>query len=124
MTECLCFVPQNHFQREVYRAACVNPLPCLDWADSQEVWEAMKEKESKYLHSMNIFLQHPDVKSNMRAVLLTWLTEVGMLSPFIAARLALLSPLHYRMLKQISADKVVYEMSPVANFEVFRFWHN
>ncbi|KAK7114281.1 G1/S-specific cyclin-E-like [Littorina saxatilis] len=66
----------NHFQDEIERLMSFNPLPDMDWADSEEVWDSMKAKEEKYLHSMNIFLQHPDVKPNMRAVLLTWLTEV------------------------------------------------
>ena len=58
-----------------------SPLPTLAWADSNEVWETMLEKDRKYKRDSLYIRQHPSLQPRMRSVLLDWLIEVS--NPFL-----------------------------------------
>jgi len=52
------------------------PLPKLQWADPNDVWEKMKRREREY-HKEPFYLQrHPNLQVRMRSILLDWLIEV------------------------------------------------
>lgn len=53
-----------------------SPLPQLSWADANEVWEIMLEKDRKYKRDYLYIRKHPSLQPRMRAVLLDWLIEV------------------------------------------------
>jgi len=53
-----------------------SPLPTLAWADSNEVWETMLEKDRQYKRDSLYIRQHPSLQPRMRSVLLDWLIEV------------------------------------------------
>ncbi|KAK1172586.1 G1/S-specific cyclin-E2-like [Acipenser oxyrinchus oxyrinchus] len=53
-----------------------SPLPCLSWANSDDVWIKMLNKELKYVHDKNFLCQHSKLQPKMRAILLDWLLEV------------------------------------------------
>lgn len=55
----------------------VMPLPELDWADPKEVWAIMLQKDRKYCRNPLYFRRHSFLQPRMRAILLDWLTEVG-----------------------------------------------
>ena len=57
----------------------VTPLPELDWADPKEVWSIMLQKDRKYYRDPLYFRKHSFIQPKMRAILLDWLTEVGVL---------------------------------------------
>lgn len=53
------------------------PLPKLAWANSQEVWQNMREKEHVTNHPDHLLrTKHPGLTSHMRAILLEWMMEV------------------------------------------------
>ncbi|KAJ8291033.1 hypothetical protein GJAV_G00020650 [Gymnothorax javanicus] len=54
-----------------------SPLPCLSWADSEDVWIKMLNKELKYIHDKSFMERHPRLQPKMRAILLDWLLEVS-----------------------------------------------
>ena len=54
-----------------------SPLPRLQWADSQEVWEVMLRKEERYVKSKTMLDRHPQLQPRMRGILLDWLIEVS-----------------------------------------------
>lgn len=54
-----------------------SPLPQLSWADANEVWEIMLEKDRKYKRDYLYIRKHPSLQPRMRAVLLDWLIEVS-----------------------------------------------
>lgn len=53
-----------------------SPLPVLSWADHEEVWRIMLQKECMYLQAANILHKHPSLQARMRSILLHWLMEV------------------------------------------------
>nr|XP_006237937.1 G1/S-specific cyclin-E2 isoform X3 [Rattus norvegicus] len=53
-----------------------SPLPDLSWACSQEVWQNMLQKESRYVHDKHFEVLHSDLEPQMRSILLDWLLEV------------------------------------------------
>ncbi|XP_028673456.1 G1/S-specific cyclin-E2 isoform X2 [Erpetoichthys calabaricus] len=53
-----------------------SPLPHLSWANSDDVWIRMLNKEVKYTHNKGFLYQHPMLQPKMRAILLDWLLEV------------------------------------------------
>ena len=55
---------------------CKSPLPVLSWADHEEVWKTMLQKDTIYSKDENILCNHPELKARMRAILLNWLMEV------------------------------------------------
>lgn len=53
------------------------PLPNLAWANSQEVWQNMRQKEQVTSHPDHLLqTRHPGLTSHMRAILLEWMMEV------------------------------------------------
>ncbi|XP_012303856.1 G1/S-specific cyclin-E1 [Aotus nancymaae] len=53
-----------------------SPLPVLSWANREEVWKIMLNKEKTYLRDKRFLEQHPLLQPKMRAILLDWLMEV------------------------------------------------
>ncbi|XP_045235645.1 G1/S-specific cyclin-E1 isoform X5 [Macaca fascicularis] len=53
-----------------------SPLPVLSWANREEVWKIMLNKEKTYLRDQHFLEQHPLLQPKMRAILLDWLMEV------------------------------------------------
>ena len=53
-----------------------SPLPQIPWADSNEVWELMLQKDRDYKRDSLYIRKHPSLQPRMRAVLLDWLIEV------------------------------------------------
>lgn len=54
------------------------PLPQLTWANSHELWNAMRVKEScTYKHDSACLLRHEGIEPRMRAILFDWLVEVS-----------------------------------------------
>jgi hypothetical protein len=60
-------------RRKVFRAC---PLPPVMFADSDEVWEVMCDKEVNYNKSPELFKNHPKLGPQMRATLIEWLMSV------------------------------------------------
>lgn len=56
--------------------ARASPLPVLDWANREEVWKIMLNKEKKYSRDQHFLQRHPLLQPKMRAILLDWLMEV------------------------------------------------
>lgn len=56
----------------------VCPLPLLSWADANEVWSFMcdKDKTTMVERSPKMLHKHQEIKPRMRAILLDWLMEV------------------------------------------------
>lgn len=54
-----------------------SPLPSLPWADRNEVWRVMIEKDQEYKRDSNYLDKHPKLRPRMRSVLLDWLIEVS-----------------------------------------------
>lgn len=54
-----------------------SPLPCLSWANSDDVWIKMLNKELKYVHDKSFMQRHPKLQPKMRSILLDWLLEVS-----------------------------------------------
>ena len=62
-----------------YFTPCIkdhSPLPTLSWADSNEVWETMLQKDKEYKRDSLYIRKHPSLQPRMRSVLLDWLIEV------------------------------------------------
>ncbi|XP_028281573.1 G1/S-specific cyclin-E2 isoform X2 [Parambassis ranga] len=53
-----------------------SPIPRLSWANEDDVWIKMLNKELKYVHDKSYLQQHPKLQPKMRAILLDWLLEV------------------------------------------------
>ena len=53
------------------------PLPSLNWADSEDFWMFLKEKDREYPKFGKYMDQHPALQPKMRTILLDWLIEVG-----------------------------------------------
>ncbi|XP_004704961.1 G1/S-specific cyclin-E1 isoform X1 [Echinops telfairi] len=53
-----------------------SPLPVLNWANREEVWKIMLNKESTYSRDMHFMQRHPLLQPKMRTILLDWLMEV------------------------------------------------
>lgn len=68
------FTFSNYFMSVVKSAM---PLPELDWADPNEVWAIMLQKDRNYSRDPLYFRRHSFLQPRMRAILLDWLTEVG-----------------------------------------------
>ncbi|CAH1779601.1 unnamed protein product [Owenia fusiformis] len=65
---------QNHFTTPV--SLRHSPLPMLDWANHEEVWEVMLKKDELYVRDNQVLNRHPQLQGRMRAILLDWLIEV------------------------------------------------
>ncbi|XP_005400163.1 PREDICTED: G1/S-specific cyclin-E1 isoform X1 [Chinchilla lanigera] len=53
-----------------------SPLPVLNWANREEVWKIMLNKEETYIRDEHFLQRHPLLQPKMRAILLDWLMEV------------------------------------------------
>lgn len=53
-----------------------SPLPFLEWADKEEVWQLMTLKDESYRREPLLLTRHPVLQARMRAILLDWLNEV------------------------------------------------
>ncbi|XP_058010770.1 G1/S-specific cyclin-E1 isoform X2 [Ahaetulla prasina] len=51
------------------------PLPVLGWADRDELWQNMLNKEQKYARDKLYMEKHPLLEPKMRVILLDWLME-------------------------------------------------
>ncbi|CAK8674711.1 G1/S-specific cyclin-E1-like isoform X2 [Clavelina lepadiformis] len=73
--------PSSHYQfRNIFTpiVQCrASPLPTLSWADSDELWRSMVDKESLYYRSSAYLSRHEDLQPRMRSILLDWLMEVS-----------------------------------------------
>lgn len=55
----------------------VGPLPRLNWANSRELWAAMRAKDvSKTAPEQELRSLHPGILPSMRTILFDWLMEV------------------------------------------------
>ncbi|KAB0347971.1 G1/S-specific cyclin-E1 isoform X1 [Muntiacus reevesi] len=63
-------------QRCTPSSSRVSPLPVLNWANREEVWKIMLNKEKTYLRDKHLMQRHPLLQPKMRAILLDWLMEV------------------------------------------------
>ncbi|XP_023244954.1 G1/S-specific cyclin-E isoform X2 [Copidosoma floridanum] len=73
MRTATCFLtPSTHNENK----RC--PLPNLDWADPDELWQLMLQKDQETLlnRDSQCFSKHPTLQPRMRAILLDWLIEV------------------------------------------------
>ncbi|XP_028392483.1 G1/S-specific cyclin-E-like [Dendronephthya gigantea] len=52
------------------------PLPALNWADSEDFWAFLKDKDREYPKYGQYMGQHPALQPKMRTILLDWLIEV------------------------------------------------
>lgn len=77
------------------------PLPKLAWANSQEVWRNMREKERVTNHPDHLLrTSHPGLTSHMRAILLEWMMEVKLMICLLCVNM--LWMLVYRCVKYTS----------------------
>ena len=53
-----------------------SPLPFLEWADKEEVWQLMTLKDESYRREPQLLTRHPVLQARMRAILLDWMSEV------------------------------------------------
>ncbi|NP_001081446.1 G1/S-specific cyclin-E3 [Xenopus laevis] len=65
-----------HFASLRFSPVSASPLPRLGWANQDDVWRNMLNKDRIYLRDKNFFEKHPQLQPNMRAILLDWLMEV------------------------------------------------
>ncbi|NXB89737.1 CCNE1 protein, partial [Vidua chalybeata] len=52
------------------------PLPALGWANKDDVWKNMINKEETYVRDKFYLQRHPQLQPKMRTILLDWLMEV------------------------------------------------
>lgn len=65
---------RNYFKHTPSFRYC--PLPKFSWANSEEVWKLMTEKEDFYTRNPHALDGHPTLEPRMRTILLGWLMEV------------------------------------------------
>lgn len=53
------------------------PLPELTWANSSDLWNAMRQSDLKYKHNPGYTRNHVGIEPQMRAILLDWLAEIS-----------------------------------------------
>ncbi|CAN9513889.1 unnamed protein product [Ophioblennius macclurei] len=54
-----------------------SPLPTLSWANSDDLWIKMINKELTYVHDKSYMQKQPKLQPKMRSILLDWLFEVS-----------------------------------------------
>jgi hypothetical protein len=54
-----------------------NPMPQLTWANSDDLWKAMRAKDFNYKHDAYYLRRHYGIEAQMRAILLDWLIEIS-----------------------------------------------
>uniref|UniRef100_A0A673A1A5 Cyclin E2 n=1 Tax=Sphaeramia orbicularis TaxID=375764 RepID=A0A673A1A5_9TELE len=70
---------QSGFKQYIFKNLFIkpSPIPRLSWANSDDVWVKMLNKELKYVHDKSYLQKHPKLQPTMRAILLDWLFEVS-----------------------------------------------
>ncbi|GAB6026758.1 G1/S-specific cyclin-E1, variant 3 [Chamberlinius hualienensis] len=58
------------------RKSGLTPLPLLSWADPQDVWQIMIQKDNDFIRDNQLFSRHPSLQARMRSILLDWIIEV------------------------------------------------
>jgi len=56
-------------------------LICLSWANREDVWKNMINKEEMYVRDKLYMQRHPLLQPKMRTILLDWLMEVSFSVP-------------------------------------------
>uniref|UniRef100_A0A2I2ZTW4 Cyclin E1 n=1 Tax=Gorilla gorilla gorilla TaxID=9595 RepID=A0A2I2ZTW4_GORGO len=67
--------PNSTCKPQIIAPSRGSPLPVLSWANREEVWKIMLNKEKTYLRDQHFLEQHPLLQPKMRAILLDWLME-------------------------------------------------
>ncbi|KAM4011808.1 G1/S-specific cyclin-E3-like [Anomaloglossus baeobatrachus] len=60
-----------------YRWSSFSPLPRLSWANPDDVWKNMLQKDEMYVRDKNYLQRHPALDETMRPTLLEWLMEIS-----------------------------------------------
>ncbi|XP_038610705.1 G1/S-specific cyclin-E1 isoform X2 [Tachyglossus aculeatus] len=68
--------PSSPYGPRRFNLTRTSPLPLLGWANRDEVWKIMLNKEQTYLRDKHFLQRHPLLQPQMRAILLDWLMEV------------------------------------------------
>ncbi|XP_066876309.1 G1/S-specific cyclin-E1 isoform X1 [Kogia breviceps] len=68
--------PNSAYKPQSCTPSRASPLPVLNWANREEVWKIMLNKEKTYLRDKHFMQRHPLLQPKMRAILLDWLMEV------------------------------------------------
>ncbi|XP_078493713.1 G1/S-specific cyclin-E1 isoform X1 [Ciona intestinalis] len=70
----------SHYQfRNIFTSAPISrasPLPVLSWADSDQLWKSMVNKETVYCRNSSYMDRHADLQPRMRSILIDWIMEV------------------------------------------------
>uniref|UniRef100_A0A8D1FF73 Cyclin C-terminal domain-containing protein n=1 Tax=Sus scrofa TaxID=9823 RepID=A0A8D1FF73_PIG len=67
--------PNSVYKPQSCTPSRASPLPILNWANREEVWKIMLNKEKTYLRDKHLMQRHPLLQPKMRAILLDWLME-------------------------------------------------
>ncbi|EPY79477.1 cyclin E1 [Camelus ferus] len=67
--------PNSVYKPQSCTPSRASPLPILNWANREEVWKIMLNKEKMYLRDKHFMQRHPLLQPKMRAILLDWLME-------------------------------------------------
>lgn len=63
---------------------------CLSWANRDDVWKNMINKEETYVRDKLYMQRHPLLQPKMRTILLDWLMEVSFFGPVATLNVLLL----------------------------------
>ncbi|XP_038224852.1 G1/S-specific cyclin-E1 [Dermochelys coriacea] len=66
----------SHFVHLRLSPSRTSPLPILGWANRDDVWKNMLNKEQTYVREKHYMQKHPLLQPKMRTILLDWLMEV------------------------------------------------
>ncbi|XP_067158623.1 G1/S-specific cyclin-E1 isoform X2 [Apteryx mantelli] len=69
-------VDYSHFIHLSVAPTRASPLPILGWANRDDVWKNMINKEEMYVRDKLYMQRHPLLQPKMRTILLDWLMEV------------------------------------------------
>lgn len=69
-------VDYSHFIHLNVAPTRASPLPVLGWANRDDVWKNMINKEDTYVRDKLYMQRHPLLQPKMRTILLDWLMEV------------------------------------------------
>ncbi|XP_019475221.1 G1/S-specific cyclin-E1 [Meleagris gallopavo] len=69
-------VDYSHFIHLNVASTRSSPLPILGWANRDDVWKNMINKEETYVRDKLYMQRHPLLQPKMRTILLDWLMEV------------------------------------------------
>ncbi|XP_053127346.1 G1/S-specific cyclin-E1 [Hemicordylus capensis] len=68
--------PDFSFVHQSLPSARASPLPMLGWANKDDLWKNMLNKEQTYVRDKLYMQRHPVLQPKMRVILLDWLMEV------------------------------------------------